>query len=121
LAACGGGDSSPPPTGEIDPPPGGGDNNPPPTGEVDPPPGTGNPVDYSKLQYVTPDSQPLVTFAGDALERYLKNGLRLQVAGQRYETPNEMANGGGLDFSPAPPVADNAAAERYSDTNVHVE
>ncbi|HEY7884929.1 MAG TPA: beta-propeller domain-containing protein [Cellvibrionaceae bacterium] len=116
----GGGDSNPPPTGEVDPPPGGGDSNPPPTGEVDPPPGAGNPVDYSKLQYATPDSQPLVTFAGNALERYLENGLRLQVAGQHYENPNEMANWGGVDFSPAPPVADNAGAERYSDTNVHV-
>lgn len=117
---AGEGDSSQPPTGEEDPPAGDDDSGQPSTGEVDPPPGSANEVDYSKLQYVTPDSQPLVTLARDALERYLENGLRLKVAGQSYNTPEEVAGGPEVDFSPAPPVADSPTTEGYSDTNVHV-
>lgn len=103
LAACGGGDSSQPPTG--------GGN---------PPPGTGNNVDYSKLQYTVPDTSPLVAIAGEDLERYLENGLRLQVSGQNYEVAGGPESDDGVDFSAAPPAADNGGAERYSDTNVHV-
>ncbi len=104
LAACGGGNSSQPPTG--------GGN---------PPPATGNHVDYTKLQYAVPDTAPLVAIAGEDLERYLENGLRLQVSGHVYEQPDMPESDDGVDFSAAPPAADNGAAERYSDTNVHVE
>lgn len=81
--------------------------------------GNGQSVDYEKLVPAQIDSEPLVRMEGDALSRYLKNGMRLQTSG--YYLAGDGAAGGEVDFS-APPVSEDARdLPDFSDTNVHVD
>ena len=97
LAACGGSSSNT------------SDN----AGPVDP----GAPeVNYAALKPIEPSEAGLTRLEGEAFERFVKNGLRLQTSGYGYT--HYPSNNDDLDFSAGAPEADGGG--NYSQTNVHI-